>query len=166
MQCNSCVEKTSIVKFFLINLVGVLGVWSSFLNAAEYSDYPVHKISTNKVPKIETVGNPDARAFRTKLKEAVGQSADFAGSYRVISWGAGTMTEKTALVDVKTGKVFLAPFTAALGVQYRLNSRLMLENDPMEVNSYIKDHEGMKPDWLRISYWLWDLEKECFTELK
>ena len=166
MQLNSSVGKTSIVKFFLINLVGVLGVWSSFSNAAEYSDYPVHKISTNKVPKIEYAGNPDARAFRTKLQDAVGHSANFAGSFRVISWGAGTMAERTALVDVKTGKVFLAPFTAALGIQYRLNSRLMLENDPTEVSSYIKDHEGVKPEWLRTTYWLWDLERECFSELK
>ena len=158
MQLNSSVGKTSIVKFFLINLVGVLGVWSSFSNAAEYSDYPVHKISTNKVPKIEYAGNPDARA--------VGHSANFAGSFRVISWGGGTMAERTALVDVKTGKVFLAPFTAALGVQYRLNSRLMLENDPTEVSSYIKDHEGVNPGWLRTTYWLWDLERECFSELK
>ena len=166
MQLNSCVGKTSIVRFFLINLFGVLGVWSSFSNAAEYSDYPVHKMLTNKVSKIEYPGNPDARAFRTRLQEAVGESADFAGSYRVISWGAGTMALRAALVEVKTGKVFLAPFTAALGLQYRANSRLMLENDPLEVSSYIKDHGGVKPAWLRTSYWLWDLKKECFTEIK
>jgi hypothetical protein len=75
------------------------------------------------------------------------------------------MALRTALVEVKTGKVFLAPFTAALGVQYRLNSRLMLENGPTEVTSYIKDHEGVKPEWLRTTYWLWDLERECFSEL-
>ena len=61
------------------------------------------------------------------MQELIGAKADFAGHYKILEVGAGTMASRIFLVDVENGKVYLAPLVACLGVKYVLNRRLLLE---------------------------------------
>jgi len=49
------------------------------------------------------------RKYRTMLKEAGGQEANFAGHYVVTMWGCGASCVMGAVVDAKTGRVYWLP---------------------------------------------------------
>lgn len=121
-----------------------------------FSRFPAGPVSTNKLAKVDWDSHPKAKTYRTRLGELVGSKADFAGHYKVLEVGAGTMATRVFLVDVDTGRVYLAPFIASLGVKYSVESRLMLENDPQAVRDYARDFPGGQPDWLKTRPWRWN----------
>ena len=127
---------------------------------SEFSRFPAAKTTTAPLQKIDWESHPQARSYRTRLKELIGSKADFAGHYIILEIGAGTMASQIFLVDVENGKVYLAPFVACLGVKYALNSRLLLENDPDAVQDYVQGLEGKRPEWLRVKTWIWSEEQK------
>ncbi len=44
--------------------------------------------------------------FRTELEEAVAEGPNFAGHYRLASWGCGAACFQWAIIDLQSGKVF------------------------------------------------------------
>jgi hypothetical protein len=51
------------------------------------------------------------RGFRTRLRQGAKEKVNFAGHYVFTTWGCGSECIMGAAIDVKTGKVFLLPFT-------------------------------------------------------
>lgn len=127
-----------------------------------FEEYPAKTVSIQEICKVDWASHPDAKIFRTRLREAIGQKPDFAGYYKVATWGCGTMCQTTALIDARDGKVYFAPFTSLLGVEHRTNSRLLIENPPAEVKAYVKDSGESKPKWLETIYWQWDENQKSF----
>lgn len=130
-----------------------------------FSRFPAGSVSTNKLAKIDWDSHPKAKTYRTRLGELVGSRADFAGHYKVLEVGAGTMASRVFLVDVDTGRVYLAPFVASLGVKYSVESRLMLENDPQAVRDYAGDLPEGRPDWLKTRAWRWNEDRKRLVPL-
>ena len=52
---------------------------------------------------------PSERMFTTKLSEAAREAPNFAGHYRIPSWGCGTFCAAGAVIDLQTGDVFPPP---------------------------------------------------------
>jgi hypothetical protein len=127
-----------------------------------FEEYPAETVSIQKISKVDWASYPEARLFRTRFREAIGQRPDFAGYYKVVTWGCGTMCQTTALIDARDGKVYFAPFTSLLGLEHRANSRLLVENPPAEVKAYVKDSGEPKPKWLETIYWQWDEDQKSF----
>lgn len=123
---------------------------------ADFLHFLVDSNSTGAIRHIDWDSHPKAKTYRTRLGELVGSKADFAGHYKVLEVGAGTMATRVFFVDVDTGRVYLAPFLASLGVKYSLESRLILENDPEAVRDYVRDLAGGRPEWLKTRSWLWN----------
>lgn len=69
--------------------------------------------------------NPQARLYITRITEGAKEPANFAGHYRLVTWGCGSSCQMSALVDQHTGRIYDVPETA-LGLEYRLNSRLLI----------------------------------------
>jgi hypothetical protein len=63
-------------------------------------------------PRLVT---PKARRYRTVLRQASVKAPDFAGHYRVVTWGCGTCCTEFAILDLKTGDAWFAPFFNACG---------------------------------------------------
>lgn len=49
---------------------------------------------------------PQARGYRTRLREGARRPLNFAGHYKLHTWSCGTGCLQTAFIDVKTGEVF------------------------------------------------------------
>ena len=88
-------------------------------------------------PASPAVSSGKARRYRTILRRASKESPDFAGHYRVVKWGCGTCCSEFAILDLKTGEAWFAPFFIACGyppgssesdagLLYRADSRLFV----------------------------------------
>src|SRR5205807_983842 len=87
------------------------------------------------VPLILSGG---ARTYRTRLREAAKGKPNFAGHFIVTGWGCGTECLEGAIIDAKTGRVFMLPFTLCCWgppivvdenfkpMEFRLNSKLIV----------------------------------------
>ena len=93
----------------------------------QFEDFPVHHIYRGKPAPIDFNSNPQARTFRTRLKEAAAGGPDFAGHYRVAQWGCGSNCQDFTFIDSKTGAV-LDGVDADRGADYELDSELFIEN--------------------------------------
>lgn len=102
-----------------------------------YEDFPVAKIYKGK-PAPPVLSSPDARTFRTRLREGAAKGPNFAGRYTIVGWGCGSSCQQLAVVDAQTGKVYFSktipnavyamlPETGEEpGLKYKLNSRLLM----------------------------------------
>jgi hypothetical protein len=67
-------------------------------------DYPEQAFKGRAAaPKLTT---PQARAYRTRLREGARRAVNFAGHYKLHTWSCGTGCLQTAFIDAKTGEVF------------------------------------------------------------
>ena len=136
--------------------------WMAHSETPSFNGFPAPNPSDARLAEVNLASHPEAERFRARLREAIGQKPDFAGYYKVVTWGCGTMCQTTALIDARDGKVYFAPFTSLLGVEHRANSRLLVENPPAEVKAYVKDSGEPKPKWLETIYWQWVEKNKSF----
>ena len=129
-------------KLFRGSLIWLaFALFASSLNAnaqtgvPRFSDYPVRERFQGKTAPL--VLTRAARMYRTRLKEAAKRKPNFAGHFIVTTWGCGTECIAGAIIDARTGHVFMLPFTLCCWapgtvddnfkpVDYRLNSSLIM----------------------------------------
>ena len=129
-------------KLFRGSLIWLaFALFASSLNAnaqtgvPRFSDYPVRERFQGKTAPV--VLTRAARMYRTRLKEAAQGKPNFAGHFIVTTWGCGTECIEGAIIDARTGHVFMLPFTLCCWapgnvddnfkpVDYRLNSSLII----------------------------------------
>jgi hypothetical protein len=72
--------------------------------APGFGDYkePVYKGRAAAL-KLTT---PEARSYRTRLREGARRPVNFAGRYKLHTWSCGTGCLQTAFINAKTGEVF------------------------------------------------------------
>lgn len=97
-----------------------------------FEKYPVSTIFSgrNAVPIIKG----DAWTFRTRIRNGAKAKRNFAGEYVITLWGCGTTCLHGAVINVRTGKAELLPFTVCCWsfdedidpIEFRLNSRLII----------------------------------------
>jgi hypothetical protein len=120
-------------------LVGVALLATLNVNAQtgvpRFTDYPVHEKYVGKTAPL--VLSREARMFRTRLNDAARGKPNFAGRFIVTTWGCGTECMQGAIIDAKTGRVFMLPFSLCCWapstvdenfkpVEFRLNSNLIV----------------------------------------
>ncbi len=94
-------------------LVFVVGIDLPGTNAQtsvpKFADYPVDERFQGKTPPL--VLSSEARMFRTRLRNAARGKPNFAGHYIVVTWGCGTECIEGAIIDARSGHVFMLPFS-------------------------------------------------------
>ncbi len=123
-------------------------------NAPTFAQYPSETIYKGKIAAVDLESAPDARRFRTRLREGAKKGPNFAGHYALVELGCGTSCATLAVVDVKNGHVFFPEFSPVgfpsleegnhlmdqYGISYRKDSRLLIVNgipfDKHKVGSY------------------------------
>ena len=89
--------------------------------ALDYGDYATHEFKGRAAAlKLTT---PQARGYRTRLREGARRAVNFAGRYKLHTWSCGTGCLQTAFIDAKTGEVFF----------------------PAELNGFIACYYGTEP---------------------
>ncbi|MBD2745842.1 hypothetical protein IC232_03935 [Microvirga sp. BT688] len=79
------------------------------VSVPQFPDYPVNRIhkGTNAKPILD---DPNKNSYRTRIREAAQQQANFAGRYVITTWGCGTGCNRGAVINLATGKVKMLPF--------------------------------------------------------
>jgi hypothetical protein len=115
--------------------VGALNV-AAQTGIPRFNDYPVNERHTGKTAPL--VLSRAAREFRTRLRQAAAEKPNFAGRFIVTTWGCGTECVYGAIIDAKTGQVFMLPFSLCCWgpgtgrddnfkpVEFRLGSNLIV----------------------------------------
>ena len=123
-----------------------------------FEDYAVKNIFNGKPHKVDLTSDPDAKMYRTSLREQTKKGVNFAGHYTVVIWGCGTSTQAFAIVDVLTGKVYFSselPFVSWAGwweEEYGLKFR-------KDSNLLIAYGHRMEEEEKGIYFYLWDGSK-------
>src|SRR5262249_22084781 len=85
----------------------------------------------SKPAPVDFRGNSAAYRFRTVIRNGAYAGPNFADHFTVVSWGCGSGCQSHAIVDARTGYVFMLPMITGYGVSYRRDSRLLVM-DPAE----------------------------------
>ncbi len=135
--------------------VVLLTVFTAFTAFAadfpQFKDFPATEVHQGNNAPVN-LATPAAREFRTRLTEAARQQPNFAGHCILTRWGCGSGCIQPAIIDAKSGRVFMVPFTVTTvgeevvdPMQFRPDSRLLIvngsRNDQPENGSF---------------YYLWD----------
>lgn len=126
-----------------------------------FEDYKVNIIYCGKKSPINFKGNPTARVYRTVILEGYWSSGvNFAGHYSFVYWGCGSPCTGSAIVDVRTGKVYNGP-DSAFGYKFEKNSRLVIINPRGRVDN-LKEIEEVYQE----EKWIWNEKSKIFVKLK
>jgi len=128
-----------------------------------FNHYKVKSIYSGKISRINFKSNPIARVYSTRISEDYKQNGvNFAGHYSFVYWGCGSPCTGCAIVDVKTGKVYLGP-DSELGYSFVKESKLLIVNPKDTVSN-----SGQNP-WDIIyqeEIWVWREKIKKFIKLK
>ena len=93
-----------------------------------FEDYLVTEASTGP-PAALKLTSPEERQFHTSLREAAEKPPNFAGHFRIVSWGCGTNCLGGAVIDLKTGEVVQLPLAKnTRGEEHWIFCTSMFEN--------------------------------------
>ena len=124
-----------VVRFEKMKLSVVLALFLLGVGLAQgqtlprFESYPVSgELYGTLAPVI--ISHPRARMFRTMIKEQAKAPPNFAGRYRLATWGCGSDCQGLAVIDARTGKVYFNPRALNVaGVPYQDEERLQFRFD-------------------------------------
>ncbi|HAG81569.1 MAG TPA: hypothetical protein DCL61_10465 [Cyanobacteria bacterium UBA12227] len=119
-------------------------------NPPTFDDYPVDTVPfTGKHSPIDFDSHPDAYTFRDALNYGIQYGPNFGQHYTIVTWGCGTICEAFAIVDAYTGAVYFPNFSSSVGLDFRLDSNLLIVNPPETIQS-----TTVPPD-VETQYFIW-----------
>lgn len=95
-----------------------------------FEDYPAGPAHAGVPAVVDFTSEPAAREFLTAITAAQAGGPNFAGHYAVASWACGTSCQQNAVVDAASGRIVAFNVGSEYGVDYRLDSRLLVVNPP------------------------------------
>src|ERR1700730_9161008 len=91
-----------------------------------FDKYRVVGRFSGKPTRIDLRSHPQARMFRTMLRDIAKKGANYAGYYAVGYWGCGTECVRIGIVNLRTGRTCVSLEHTAIGIAYRRNSLLLI----------------------------------------
>jgi len=162
-------------RYFVLSVAVLLLIGFQFEVSAHHHAEVRSSISQSEAPKFENfavteqfTGKParpvlasrEALKYRTAITEGSREGPNFAGHFTIVEWGCGGGCVQFAIVDAKTGQVFMPPFYVGPRavvegtdsepgdpLQYQKDSKLLIVN-----GSRNEKGEG-------VYYYKWDLGK-------
>lgn len=121
MRIPVALELTFVSSFLFTSLVLFTSPAYGQRKPPRPEDYPVVKSEIYKGnPAPVVLDSKGARLYRTALREGAQKGPNFAGHYTVVTWGAGLGVFSVAVIDARTGKVYLPPFREIENTGYGL----------------------------------------------
>jgi hypothetical protein len=91
----------------------------------QFKDYPAQETFSGIAAKPKLTSKR-ARLFRTVIRTPAAEGPNFAGHYRIATWGCGAGCVQFAIVDLQTGDVYFPPEVETVMVL------LEQEDDPLQ----------------------------------
>jgi hypothetical protein len=107
-----------------------LARWDT-LTLPRFADYAVPERFRGRPAPVRLATDPQARFYRTKLREGAREGPNFADHLTVVTWGCGSGCQVNAIVDARTGRVFPQWLQTNAGVGVRRGSALLIA-DPVD----------------------------------
>lgn len=82
---------------------------TTHIGTPQFVNYAILGNQYNGKPSPVVLRSQADRDFRTRLRDASKEPANFAGEYSLAIWGCGTSCLMGAAVQLKTGNVFFLP---------------------------------------------------------
>jgi hypothetical protein len=114
-----------------------------------FGDYPATNLFKGRPAKVDFKSHPQARMYRTQLRDQTKRGANFAGHFRLVTWGCGTSCQSFAIVDCETGRVYFkkdlpyvtaAPAEDGPQLHFKVNSRLFVVRGALVEDGRFGDH--------------------------
>ena len=123
-----------ICLIFLINIF--LSSTSSSYGSQKLPDFSYYRVKETDImqgkPKpVDLSSYEGAKKYKTRLNEGAKAGPNFAGHYRIVSYGCGTQCQDNWVIDEQTGKI-IDRFESVIGSKYELESTLLIINPPDE----------------------------------
>lgn len=133
-----------------INTIPTLGDYS-----IEKRDDSENIIKTKSPIIIDFQNNPKALEYRTALKDSAKKGPNFAGNYAIATWGCGTECQGIAVIDGKNGKVYFPNFGLELGIDFDIESNLLIVNPPENIYAVYGSDINKWPEWANTKFYEW-----------
>lgn len=105
-----------------------------------FDQYSVDTKFKGQPSAVDLASDPEARRFRTRLREGAEKGPNFAGQYAILEWGCGSGCATIAVVDEENGRVFFPEINPLAfpdleegkklmdqyGTSYKKSSRLLI----------------------------------------
>lgn len=111
----------------------------------QFTDYKVG-IYSGPIKAPDLSSHPDARTYRTRLRNAASGRINFAGEYILTTWGCGTTCIMGAVFSAKTGRVHFLPGTICCWFEMGENVEPIVfqaDSNLMLINGLINEEEPM-----------------------
>ncbi len=107
----------------------------------QFSDYPIQgEVYSGAIAEVNFETYPEARTYRTAIREGAAEGVDIAGTYAIASWGCGTNCQGHAFVNVVDGTILQIPLVSYFDIQSDPASTLLIvnpqKNIPQEASLY------------------------------
>jgi hypothetical protein len=101
------------------------------VNRPPFAQYAVPLTFTGPPAPVDLRSHPLAPVYRTVLRTTAKAGPNFADSFRIVYWGCGgTDCATLAIINERTGRVYVAPFNLTCEIHFRRNSRLLTVEAP------------------------------------
>jgi len=90
-------------------LIWVVSLFAVQEPPTEFPDFPANAPPLVGEPAAPILDTPQARRYRTRLREGAAEGPNFNGHFRIVWWGCGTNCLEWAFVDLTTGEVTMVP---------------------------------------------------------
>ena len=123
--------RTLLLLFALLLCLG--NALAQDVDPLQFEAYPSFGRYEGKPPVVK-LRSKRSRLYRTRLREAAAQGANFAGHLTVAIWGCGSGCRALAIIDQRTGEVYFTDSVLWVGYvqyqkgdayEYRIDSRLL-----------------------------------------
>jgi len=139
--------------------LGVQLAYGKPTQCPSFDTYHVNETFAGPYADLDVNSSPTGKRFKSVIRNSYVKKPNFAGRYRVVSWGCGSNCHVFVLVDTKTGKIINAPGPAALDAEYHVDSALFIIDPP----DLIKESGS---DLYATEYFFWAESAGEFRPLK
>jgi hypothetical protein len=110
--------------------------FNSLLADTKYYVEPLNSLGNKK---LDFTQYEYKKMFITRITTEVNEKGfNFAGHYSFVYWGCGSACKLSAVVDIKTGKVYKGP-SGGIGYSFKKDSKILIVNPPDTADFYYKD---------------------------
>lgn len=143
---------------YIYNAKQALAPAAEEVQMPSFEDYSVSEAERFSGTPAEADLNtsPIGNTFRTRLREGAAQGPNFAGSFTVVQWGCGTNCAQFAIIDAETGEIYDVPWGVETGLDYNLDSRLIVLNPPEPTRNAYPEQI---PQQINTRYYEWTGEE-------
>lgn len=110
------------------------GICTDIPQFAEYRT-DLKAIATTTEVNFESL--PEAKIFKTAIKEWFARGPQLGGVYAVAEWSCGALCQEHAIIDVRDGTITKYGLLGTYGVAYRTDSNLLVVNPPWNIESEV-----------------------------